>query len=122
MALFAVWLTALAPTVSRALPSAFAMPDMLDMGAWCEAPQAGHPPHAHADANPAGDPGDHASDAACGYCTLLTHSPSLGGSFHVAQVLPRPGFVPATLPVLRFAPPVARFHAPPRGPPVAAYA
>lgn len=109
MAIVAVWLTVLAPTVSRSLP-AFAFPDL---GAWCESA-----PAAHHDTG-----GDHQdADAACGYCTLFAQAPALGGSFFVGHVLPLAGRSDATLPSLRAAPSVVRHHAPPRGPPVAAYA
>ena len=110
MAIIAVWLTALAPTVSRALPSPFLFPDL---GAWCEASPADHHGMALHDED---------AGAACGYCTLFAQSPLLGGSFFIGHVLPQPGYVPATLPVARSAAPVARLHAPPRGPPVVAHA
>jgi hypothetical protein len=109
MAIVAVWLTVLAPTVSRSLP-VFALPDL---GAWCEGM-----PSAHHDMG-----GDHQdADGACGYCTLFAQTPALGGSFFVGHVLPLAAQVNATLPALRTAPSVVRHHAPPRGPPVAAYA
>lgn len=109
MAIVAVWLTVLAPTVSRSLP-AFAFPDL---GAWCESV-----PAAHHDMG-----ADHQDvDAACGYCTLFAQMPALGGSFFVGHALPLAGHVDSTLPTQRSTPTIGRHHAPPRGPPVAAYA
>ncbi|MDQ7995877.1 MAG: DUF2946 domain-containing protein [Luteibacter sp.] len=116
MATVAVWLTVLAPTVSRALP-AFAFPDL---GAWCdrEAVTAHHgmPGHGH-DMGGAQD-----ADDACGYCALFAQTPALGGGFFVARWLPLAGYVDATLPARRAAPSLVRHHAPTRGPPVAAHA
>lgn len=105
MAIVAVWLTVLAPTVSRALP-AFAFPDL---GAWCD---SGH------------DRGGehHDTGDACGYCALFAQTPVLGGGFFVAGLLPVPGYVDATLPARPGAPSRVRYHAPTRGPPVAAHA
>lgn len=113
MAIVAVWLTVLAPTVSRTLP-AFAFPDL---GAWCDsgAVTAHHamPGHGH---DLGGD------QDACGYCALFAQTPALGGGFFVAQLLPLAGYVDATLPARRAAPSLVRHHAPTRGPPVAAHA
>ncbi|WP_052697749.1 DUF2946 family protein [Luteibacter yeojuensis] len=110
MALVAVWLTAFAPTVSRV--SAFTFPDL---GAWCE-PAA--TPHHHDGGHAGHDDGD----AACGYCTLFTHSPGMAGGVHVGEVprLAIEGGARAA-PAHAFAPP-AFFHTRPRGPPVAAHA
>jgi hypothetical protein len=111
MAIVAVWFTVLAPTVSRTIPRV-ALPDM---GAWCEGMSATHHDRA-------GDHRDADADGACGYCSLFAQMPALGGRFfigHVAHVaaridpvVPRPHDVASP----------ARFHAPPRGPPVRTYA
>jgi hypothetical protein len=114
MALVAVWLTVLAPSVSRTVSAAFVFPDL---GAWCETSPAAH--HDTATGHDTDAPGD---GSACGYCTLFAQMPALGASFHVGHVLPLPGYVPASLPVTHAHVLVAILHAPPRGPPVAAYA
>jgi hypothetical protein len=98
MALVAVWLTVLAPSVSRTVSAAFVFPDL---GAWCEGSSNGH------HGTTTGHDTDAVSDgAACGYCTLFAQMPALG----------------TDLPVVRAHVPVAILHAPPRGPPVAAHA
>ena len=104
MALVAVWLTVLAPTVSRT--AAFAFPDL---GAWCE--PVGH----HHD----GDGVHHDdADAACGYCTLFSATPALGGGAFAAGV----PFVARTTAIAAALPPRAVvdaiFHIHARGPPV----
>ncbi|QWT19410.1 DUF2946 family protein [Bacillus sp. NP157] len=104
MALVAVWLAVLAPTVSRV--TAFAFPDL---GAWC-APAEGHP---HGTAMQ----GD---DDACGYCTLYAQLPGLAASFHVGHV-PWPGDALASRPAGdRTFVPGTTIHVHPRGPPVLA--
>lgn len=114
MALVAVWLTVLAPSVSRTVSAAFVFPDL---GAWCEAIPSDH--HGAATGHDADAPGD---GAACGYCTLFAQMPALGTAFFVGHILPLPGDVPAGLPALRAHVRVAILHAPPRGPPVVAHA
>ncbi|WP_325470108.1 DUF2946 family protein [Luteibacter sp.] len=114
MALVAVWLTVLAPSVSRTVSAAFVFPDL---GTWCEPVPADH--HGAARGHDADAPGD---DAACGYCTLFAQMPALGTAFHIGHALPSPGYVAATLPAARAHEPTAILHAPPRGPPVAAHA
>lgn len=114
MALVAVWLTVLAPSVSRTVSAAFVFPDL---GAWCETTPTNH--HDAAAGHDANAPAD---GAACGYCTLFAQMPALGATFHIGQVLPSPGYVTAELPAIRAHVPVAILHAPPRGPPVAAHA
>jgi hypothetical protein len=110
MALVAVWLAALAPTLSRV--DAWRFPDL---GAWCEAANAPH----H------GDEGARTHDeggAACGYCTLFAHHPGLVGAVHAGgvPVLSLDGLERA--PPNRPFSPQAIFHTHPRGPPVAAHA
>lgn len=111
MAIVAVWLTALAPTVSRV--SAFTFPDL---GAWCEPATMAH----HHDGG--GHAGHDEGDAACGYCTLFTHSPGMAGGMQVGEV-PRLAIDSAAhgAQARAFAP-SAFFHTHPRGPPVAAHA
>jgi len=114
MALVAVWLTALVPTVSRSMPAAPAFPDL---GAWCEASPGDH--HRSMSAH---DMDAMQDGAACGYCTLFAQTPALGGSFFVAHVLPVPGTPAPARPSRPATGSIARYHAPPRGPPAAAYA
>jgi hypothetical protein len=114
MALFAVWLTVLAPSVSRTVSAAFAFPDL---GAWCEAVPTDH--HGMASGHDAAVPDD---GSACGYCTLFAQTPALGSAFFIGHAVPVPGYVAAGLPVARAHVPVAILHAPPRGPPVVAHA
>ena len=114
MALVAVWLTVLAPSVSRTVSAAFVFPDL---GAWCEgAPRDHHRAMANHDTDAMGD------GAACGYCTLFAQTPALGAVFYIGHALPSSGYVAADLPVARAHVPVAILHAPPRGPPVATHA
>jgi hypothetical protein len=110
MAIIAVWLAALAPTISRV--DAWRFPEL---GAWCEPVDAHH----HGDE---GARGHDDAGAACGYCTLFTHSPGLAGAFHAAGVphLSLASLTPAA-PDREFSP-RAVFHTHPRGPPVAAHA
>jgi hypothetical protein len=114
MALVAVWLTVLVPSVSRTVSATFVFPDL---GAWCETTPTDH--HAATTGHDAGAPGD---GAVCGYCTLFAQMPALGAVFYLGHVLPTPGYVPAELPAIRAHAPVALLHAPPRGPPIAAHA
>lgn len=109
MAIVAVWLTALAPTVSRI--SVWNFPGL---GAWCEP----------ADAHHAGDgmQGHGDGDAACGYCTLFAHHPGLAGSSLAVDVPRVATEAGVSVPTWRTFVPRAIFHAHPRGPPVAAHA
>ncbi|NID16448.1 DUF2946 family protein [Luteibacter yeojuensis] len=113
MALVAVWLTVLAPTVSRSL-AAFGptpMPTGMSM-----------PMHHHAmadmparhDSHGAADCGD-----ACGYCTLFTQLPGMAGSFFVGQALAPASHAPAAAPTCRAGPATCLVYAPARGPPSA---
>jgi hypothetical protein len=113
MALFAVWLTALAPTISRTA-TVFSFPTL---GAWCEGSTAmrhGRP----AD----GQQAETDADAACGYCTLFTRAPALGSAFVVVRVAPAPAAADLAPPIPLVVHVPARFHPPPRGPPVATHA
>jgi Protein of unknown function (DUF2946) len=114
MALVAVWLTVLAPSVSRTVSAAFVFPDL---GAWCETSPADH--HDTTTGHDADAPAD---GAACGYCTLFAQMPALGTAFYVGHALPLAVYVPAALPPTRAHVPVAILYAPPRGPPDAAHA
>jgi hypothetical protein len=109
MALVAVWLTALAPTVSRTA-EAFAFPDL---GAWCESAPGDHHGRGHETAD---------ADAACGYCTLFAQQPTLAGSFFIGHVhaLSVPALAIST--AVRHGPAPLTIHASPRGPPSAAHA
>ncbi|TCV96465.1 DUF2946 family protein [Luteibacter rhizovicinus] len=107
MAMFAIWLSILAPVASRAMPAASAFPEL---GAWCEG-RAGLVDHAQPDGHDIGH-----MDA-CGYCTLLAQNPTVGTVAFVAHLLPLSGFVAATLPVKHGIDAPLVLHAPPRGPP-----
>lgn len=106
-----MWLLVAAPTVSRALPSAWWPPDL---GAWCTG-------HGLSDQHPSppGDPADHTDQ--CGYCALLGHAPLLGG--HAAPVT-LAAWAPTPLPFVEAG---GRWHARPllsanpRGPPSLRY-
>ncbi|WP_448099385.1 DUF2946 family protein [Luteibacter yeojuensis] len=109
MALVAVWLTALVPTVSRTA-DVFVFPDL---GAWCESSPGEH----HGDGHDARD-----TDAACGYCTLFAQQPALAGSFFIGHVQVPSVPVPAMSPAVRHGVAPLTAHASPRGPPSAAHA
>ncbi|WP_429200211.1 DUF2946 family protein [Luteibacter sp. W1I16] len=111
MALVAVWLTALAPTVSRTA-EVFVFPDL---GAWCESAPGEH----HGDGHDTRDAG---LDAACGYCTLFTQQPALAGSFFIGHVHVPPVPSPAMSPAVLHGVALLTAHASPRGPPSAAHA
>ena len=106
MALVAVWLTVLAPTVSRTAAAAFALPDL---GAWCEPVGHHHEDGASAHTD---------EDAACGYCTLFASTPTLGGGAFVAGVPFIAGPVKTAGPPLPRAATASFFPTHPRGPPV----
>lgn len=134
MALVAVWLTALAPTVSRTVEW-LAFPDL---GAWCETMPASHQGMSHGDmpdsemdhaamghvgmGHAAGGHDACEPDAACGYCTLFAQLPAVAGAVFIGHPLFVVPHVPAPLPEIRAGPAVALVHAPPRGPPVVAHA
>ncbi|MGN6479963.1 DUF2946 domain-containing protein [Luteibacter sp.] len=109
MAILAVWLAALAPTISRV--SAWSFPDL---GAWCEPADAHH----HGD----GSQGHGDDGAACGYCTLFAHHPGLAGASFAAGVPRLAVHADASMPARDGFMARATFHAHPRGPPVAAHA
>lgn len=110
MAIVAVWLAALAPTVSRV--TAWQLPDL---GAWCEAADVHH--HGEGGAQGHGDDG-----AACGYCTLFAHHPGLATAMFAADVPPIARAADAGAPASLAFVPRAAFHHRPRGPPVVAHA
>ncbi|HEY4292595.1 DUF2946 domain-containing protein [Luteibacter sp.] len=115
MALVAVWLTALVPTVSRSLVAFAPSPAHEAMGM----PMAGHHHamgHMPARHDAHGAPG---CDDACGYCTLFTQLPAMAGSFFVGHALPPSNHAPVVAPTFRAEPPARLTHAPARGPPFA---
>jgi len=107
LAMAAMWLTIVAPVVSRVLPDAQMSPAL---GAWC----TGHGlsnQHLSSPSDPASSL-DH-----CGYCTLLGHSPLVSGD---AIVFSPPALPAAAAPLLwvfraSYVEPV--LSASPRGPP-----
>ncbi|MDQ0009165.1 hypothetical protein J2T07_001342 [Luteibacter jiangsuensis] len=109
MALVAVWLTALAPTVSRTA-EAFVFPDL---GAWCESSPGNHHDSGHETRD---------TDAACGYCTLFAQQPALAGSFFIGHVRVPAAPTPPMPPVVHAGPAPLTAHASPRGPPSTAHA
>jgi hypothetical protein len=109
MAVLAIWLTVLAPVVSRAMPAESPFPDL---GAWCE---GGGLVDRHSPASP----DQHADHLAkCGYCSLLNQQPGLAGVGFVATLPPLSVFVPAFTPVHREARTASPLAASPRGPPL----
>jgi hypothetical protein len=109
MAVVAIWLTVLAPVVSRAMPAVSSFPDL---GAWCEGSAGLVDRHAPA------MPDQHADHMAqCGYCSLLSHEPGLSAVAYVAAL--RPSVAHAfPLPPARHATRLASLlAAAPRGPP-----
>nr|WP_165583142.1 DUF2946 domain-containing protein [Dyella soli] len=109
LAMAALWLLVVAPSISRALPPAWTGPDL---GAWCTGHGLSeqHPSPSSPDA-----PGPHADP--CGYCVLLGHSPLLAAAPVVAPAaLAMPPLRPAAVPALHgHALPL--LSANPRGPP-----
>jgi Protein of unknown function (DUF2946). len=101
----AMWLTIVAPVVSQTLPSSRSTPAH---GASCggHAGDVTHPssPHSHLMEK-------------CGYCGLLSHSPTLTGAVWLPQLLPPvialPHDFPKALPWMRN----TLLAAAPRGPP-----
>ncbi|WP_175472924.1 DUF2946 family protein [Luteibacter sp. 329MFSha] len=129
MALVAVWLTALVPTVSRTVEW-LAFPDL---GPWCESRTTAHGGMSHEgmDHAPMGHmatPSSHGGheacdpDAACGYCTLFAQQPAMAGTVFIGHPLLAILHMPAPLPAIRAGPAIHTIHAPPRGPPSAAHA
>ncbi|WP_157971436.1 DUF2946 domain-containing protein [Dyella sp. C9] len=110
LAVAALWLLVAAPTLTRALPPAWAWPDL---GAWC----TGHGLSEHHPDEPSRPdaPAGHVDQ--CGYCVLLGHSPLLGGGAPVLWVV---AWLPSLpLPAVESAPWHARLllSTNPRGPP-----
>lgn len=131
MALVAVWLTVLAPTVSRGI----AWASFPDLGAWCQPSPApmhagmSHGGMAHAAMSHATmvhrGMSDHDAcdtDAACGYCTLFAQQPALGGAVFVGHPALATVEVPIALPALRAGSARPALHAPSQGPPFIAHA
>jgi hypothetical protein len=113
LGLLAVWLTIVAPVVSRTMPAAAAVPDL---GAWCEA-HAGHHMHGgHAGHGMPGHPDDDGLDC-CGYCALLGHTPALAGAAFAFALAAPPAVAPAPLPAFVPVAAAERLGPPPRGPP-----
>ncbi len=106
LAMAAMWLTIVAPVVSQTLSSSRSTPAL---GASCDghADDMTHPspPHGHLMEQ-------------CGYCGLLSHSPTLTGAVWLPHLLPPavdlPHGIPKALPWMRD----TLLAAAPRGPPV----
>jgi len=107
LAIAAIWLTIVAPVISQTLPAAWALPDL---GPWCGG-------HAYDTTTPsAPSTPDHLLDK-CGYCGLLSESPTLASVAWLPTVLPPLAAMP---PFETVAPPWTRLSslaAAPRGPP-----
>jgi hypothetical protein len=112
LALLAIWLTVIAPVVSRILPGTSSP----DLGAWCMAHEGGGDGHASPQ-SPAPHPHDADHWERCGYCSLFSHSPSLGFVPATLGLPALPALLSAALPVRRTLAPRPLFDAPPRGPP-----
>lgn len=109
LAMAALWLLVVAPTVSQTLSSLSSWPDL---GAWC----TGHGlSDQHSSPSTPDHPGPHTDK--CGYCVLLGHSPLLGGGgLAISIVAPVPAARPTAGTVHRwYALPLLSAH--PRGPP-----
>ena len=107
LAMAAMWLTIVAPVVSRTLPGMGMSPAMAGCGVHGAGDQ-----HPELPLDPA-DPMDH-----CGYCTLLMHSPLVSGGSIVflAAVLPAIAMPRAWASSIGPVTPV--LSASPRGPPL----
>jgi hypothetical protein len=106
LAIAAMWLLVVAPTVSRVLPAWMAP----DLSAWCTG-------HGFDDEHPSTPTDLVLHIDKCGYCTLLGHTPLAGGG---TAVLVLATLLPDTAPVvraygIRHAQPL--LSANPRGPP-----
>lgn len=89
LAFVAIWLTIVAPVVSRVMPVQAAMPAMAGMAC---------PEHMGHATDP-GTPHPHPpSTEKCGYCTLIGHSPVLATAAWVPALLPQTAFLPAAFP------------------------
>ncbi|RDI99161.1 DUF2946 domain-containing protein [Dyella solisilvae] len=117
LAIAAMGLLALVPTVSRVLESPVALHVMamdMDMAMGADCPEQ-HASQDHRHAPP--DSGQLPSTDACGYCSLISHSPALMAA---ALVLPPalPAASPAITRVAPDAPSVAPLDVHSRGPPL----
>ncbi|WP_266160110.1 DUF2946 domain-containing protein [Dyella silvatica] len=110
--MLAIWLTVIAPVVSRALPSS----DSPDLGAWCMGHEGLSDKHA-SPSSPVSHPHDADHWERCGYCSLFSHSPTL--SFTPSSLLlPAPSlWLSVWLPTQPAVAARPLFDAAPRGPP-----
>jgi len=104
----AMWLTIVVPVVSQTLPSLRST----------SAPGASCGGHSDDMTHPSSPPPHGHPMEKCGYCGLLSHSPTLTGTAWLPHLLPPvvalPHSIPKTLPWTRHTP----LAAAPRGPPV----
>jgi hypothetical protein len=109
LAMAAMWLVIAAPVISQVVQarSAFA-----ELNTWCDA-GIGLSDHGSA---PDQHPADHM--AACGYCGLLGHAPTMPGAIHVAMFVPSTPTWAVPLPVTSLPAAAHTLAAAPRGPPV----
>ncbi|MHA6204910.1 DUF2946 family protein [Dyella soli] len=112
LAIAAMWLMIVAPAVSRTLPAAWSMPDL---GAWC----GDHNTNPTHPSSP--QPHDFVLEK-CGYCGLLSDSPTLTGAAWHPPILPPVVAMPhgrvIALPGMRH----SELAAAPRGPPAFVHA
>jgi len=111
LAMFAMWLTIVAPVVSQTVAATSWSPDL---GGWCEG-HAGLVVHSVPHQT---DPHAPSSDK-CGYCGLLGHSPSLAGtSWQPPSVVWQGACALTILPTRNAHTARVLLAAAPRGPPV----
>jgi len=115
LAMFAMWLTIVAPVVSQTVAATSWSPDL---GGWCEG-HAGLVVHSVPHQT---DPHAPSSDK-CGYCGLLGHSPSLAGtSWQPPSVVWQGACALTILPTRKAHTARVLLAAAPRGPPVFSHA
>lgn len=107
LAFVAIWLTIVAPVVSRVLPAVSVAPAASDMAC---AEHMGNAP------DPAKHPNPPTTDK-CGYCNLIGHSPVLVRMAWVATLLPQASCLPSQLPDEWYVRGHSLIAPTPRGPP-----
>jgi hypothetical protein len=108
LAMVAMWLTIVAPVVSRVLPDSQMSPAL---GAWCTG-------HVLSNQHPSSPSDPTSSLDHCGYCTLLGHSPLVSGDAIVFSPPALPAAVVLQSWVFRASYTEPVLSANPRGPPL----